>query len=127
MSALDRVRLRVLLFGLVGAPPLWLAQLILSYAISAVACYGGDHPTTIASGGSLRTALFAFDAVALSLSLAAVIVACASWRAVRVQQQSGPEGRTRFVALWGVMSSLCFFSAIVFHTLASVMAPLCVR
>jgi hypothetical protein len=123
MSAQARVRLWVLLFGMVAAPLLWLAQLILSYGISAVACYRGDHPTTIASGASIRTALLIFDAVALIVSLAAAIVSFASWRAVRTQI----EGRTGFMALWGIMSSLCFLGAIVFHTLASVMAPLCVR
>jgi len=122
----DRVRLWVLLFGIIAAPLLWLAQLILSYGISALACYGSDHPTTIASGASVRTALLVFDAVALSVSLAAAIVSFASWRAVRTEQQFG-EGRTRFMALWGIMSSLCFLGAIVFHTLASVMVPLCVR
>jgi hypothetical protein len=122
----DRVRLGLLVFGLVAAPLLWLAQLILSYGFSALVCYGGDHPTTIASGGPVRTALLVLDAVALIVALAAAIVSFASWRTVRAEQQFG-EGRTRFMALWGIMSSVCFLGAIVFHSLASVMAPLCVR
>jgi hypothetical protein len=130
----QRVRLWVLVFGVAAAPLLWLAQLIVSYGVSARACYGGDHPTTIASGVPLRTALVAFDAVALIVALTAALVSFASWRAVRAEQRSGHylaleigEGRTRFLALWGIMSSVCFLGAIVFHSLASVMAPLCVR
>jgi hypothetical protein len=122
----DRVRLWVLVFGMAAAPLLWLAQLIVSYCVSAIACYGGDHPTTIASGAPVRTALLVFDAVALIVALAAAIVSFASWRTVRAEQDIG-GGRTRFMALWGIMSSLCFLGAIVFHSIASVMAPLCVR
>ncbi|HEY2418537.1 MAG TPA: hypothetical protein VGH84_11510 [Steroidobacteraceae bacterium] len=130
----DRVRLWVLLFGVIAAPLLWLAQLIVSYGLSAIVCYRGNHPTTIVSATPVRTALLAFDAVALIVGLAAALVAFASWRAVRAEQQSSGhqaldigEGRTRFMALWGIMSSLCFLGAIIFHTLASIMAPLCVR
>jgi hypothetical protein len=130
----ERVRLWLLMFGMIAAPGFWIAQLLLSYGVSAVACYGSDHPTSIASGTVVRTALFVFDAVALIAALAGGIVSYASWRAVRAQQQHGRhpalevgEGRTRFMALWGIMSSLCFGGAIVFNTIASVMAPLCVR
>jgi hypothetical protein len=130
----ERVRLWMLIFGMIAAPSLWLAQLLLSYGISALACYGGDHPTTIAAGTPVRTALFAFDAVALIAALAGGIVSYTCWRAVHAEQQHGQhhalevgEGRTRFMALWGIMSSLCFFGAIAFNTIASVMAPLCVR
>jgi hypothetical protein len=121
-----RARLWVLLFGVAAAPLLWLAQLIVSYGVSALACYGGDHPITIASGGPIRTALVLFDAVALIVALAAAIVSFASWRVVSAEHESGGD-RTRFLALWGIMSSVCFLGAIVFHSLASVMAPLCVR
>ena len=36
------------------------------------------------------------------------------------------EGRARFMALWGIFSSLCFFCAILFNIIASVTVPLCV-
>jgi hypothetical protein len=120
----QQVRLWLLIFGLIAAPLLWLAQLLLGYGISAALCYGGDHPTTIAAGAPLRMVLFAFDAGALCVALIGVVVSYASWCTVRVQTD---EGRTRFMALWGIMSSLCFLVAIIFNTLASVMAPLCIR
>jgi hypothetical protein len=130
----EPVRLWLLLLGMVAAPGFWLAQLMLSYAVSAAACYGGDHPTSIASGTAVRTALFVFDAVALIAALAGGIVSYASWRAAHAQQQHGQhhalevgEGRARFMALWGIMSSLCFLGAIGFNAIGSIMAPLCVR
>ena len=108
--ARDRVRLWVLLFGVAAAPLLWLAQLILSYGVSAVVCYRGDHPTTIASGAAVRTALLVFDAVALVVALAAAMVSYSSWRAIR---SAAGADRARFMALWGIMSSACFLGATV--------------
>jgi hypothetical protein len=33
----------------------------------------------------------------------------------------------RFLAIWGLMSSLWFFGAILFNTIATIVAPLCTR
>jgi hypothetical protein len=129
----DRVRLWLLLFGMLAAPGLWLLQLILGYGVSAQACYGGDHPTNIAGDSSLRTALLVFDLVALIAAVSGGIVSYAIWRAVRTEQRGDehvvdiPAGRTRFMALWGLMSSACFLLAIVFNCIGSFMAPLCVH
>jgi hypothetical protein len=35
------------------------------------------------------------------------------------------EGRDRFLAMWGIMSSLWFFVAILFNVIASVTVPPC--
>ena len=35
------------------------------------------------------------------------------------------QGRNRFLALWGMMSSLWFFAAILFNVFASIMVPPC--
>ena len=37
------------------------------------------------------------------------------------------EGRARFLALWGIFSSLCFLIAILFNIIASVTVPICVQ
>src|SRR5665213_1954124 len=44
-----RVSFIALMFGMIAAPIFWLGQLMLGYGVSAVVCYGSDHPTTIAS------------------------------------------------------------------------------
>jgi hypothetical protein len=122
------------MFGMTAAPLFWLGQLILGYVVSASACYGGDHPTTIESGSTLRTALYAVDAIAIMAAIAGGIVSWSCWHAVKSEKEGGRrhaidagEGRTRFLALWGLFSSLCFLVGIVFATLASIEAPLCLR
>lgn len=130
----DRVSFWALIFGACAAPIFWLGQMMLGYGVSAIVCYGSDHPTTIASGAALRTALIAFDAVAIVAALAGGAVSYFCWRAVRNEKEGGQrhaldvgDGRARFMALWGIMASLWFFSAIVFSTIASVAVPLCIR
>lgn len=129
-----RVSFTALVFGASAAPLFWLGQMMLGYGASAIACYGSDHPTTIASASALRTALVLFDAVAIVAALAAGTVSFLAWREVRHETEGDKtdaleigDGRARFMALWGIMSSLCFFLAIMFTTIASVTVPLCVR
>jgi hypothetical protein len=130
----ERVSFAVLMFGMTAAPLFWLGQLMLGYVVSALACYGSDHPTAIASGAALRTAFYAFDAIAIIAALAGGIVSWSCWHAVKEEKEGGQhhaidagEGRTRFFALWGLFSSLCFLVGIIFATIASTEAPLCIR
>lgn len=106
-----------LLLGCIAAPIFWLGQLMLSYAISAVTCYPGDAPHQ-SGPGSLIVLLMVFDAIALAASLAGGAIALSTWL-------RGVQGRDRFLAIWGLMSSLWFFFAISFNAIASVLAPLC--
>lgn len=128
----DRVSFWALMFGACAAPIFWLGQEMLGYGVSAVACYGSDHPTTIASVAALRTALIFFDGGAIAAALAGGIVSWLSWRAVRNEKEGGRrhaidigDGRARFMALWGIMSSVWFLGAIIFATIASITVPLC--
>jgi hypothetical protein len=123
------VRFLLLLFGTSAAPIFWLGQLMLGYAVTAYACYPGDHPQPIASATSLSAALTGFDIVAIAAAAAGGAVSFWGWR--RIQRKPGTaafqisEGRVRFLALWGIFSSLWFFFAIIFNTIASVTVPPC--
>jgi hypothetical protein len=109
-----------LLFGVVAAPLAWLGQLMLAYGVTAYVCYPGDHPRELAAGEPLFAVLIVSDLVALA------VCACGGWVAWRGWSRvvSG-EGRNRFLALWGLMSSLWFFAAISFNVIASLIVPLC--
>jgi hypothetical protein len=128
-----RTSFPALMFGTIAAPIFWLGQLILSYFVSALACYGSDHPTTIASGTALRSALYVFDAIAIAAAIAGGIVAFFCWRAVRGTETDTRVtvqtrlSRMRFLAMWGMMSSLWFLGAIVFNVIGSVTVRLCVQ
>ena len=105
-----------LLFGACAAPLAWLGQMMLGYGVTAFACYPADHPVPLASHGALAAAVVAFDVIALALCAAGALV---SWRLRRRVQ----SGRNRMLALWGLMSSLWFFVAILFNAIASFVPP----
>ncbi len=127
-----RTGLWLLIFGASAAPVFWLGQVMLGYGVTAWACYPGDHPQTAVAPGALFAAMIAFDAVALAACAAGAGVSWWAWRQTRHEKTGGQsvalhtgEGRTRFLALWGLMSSLWFFVAVLFNTIASVTVPSC--
>jgi len=107
-----------LLFGCSAAPLCWLGQMMLGYGVTATVCYPGDHPVALASTGPLFAVLILFDLIALAGCSAGAWV---SWR-IRGQVH---QPSNRFLALWGLMSSLWFFVAILFNVVASAMVPPC--
>jgi hypothetical protein len=118
--AMREPRFLGLLFGCSAAPLFWLAQVILGYAVTAYLCYPGDHPVSLSATMPLFAALIALDIIALLACAAGALVSWRGWRRVR------PAGRNRFLALWGLMSSLWFFVAVMFNVIASLIVPLCV-
>ena len=125
------VKFITLLFGASAAPLFWLGQLILGYGITAYICYPGDHPLAGASGG-LLSALLLFDAVALIACAAGGFVSWRGWlHATQMRAADNHhvlhtgEGRDRFLSMWGMLSSLWFFCAILFNAIASIMVPPC--
>jgi hypothetical protein len=113
------------------APAFWIAQLVFAYSVSAEACYGSDHPTTLLSSAALTTALVVFDIAAVIAALIGLFVSFACWRSVRDAVKdhrydvTTTEGRARFMAIWGIFSSLAFLCAIAFNVIASLMVPPC--
>jgi len=106
-----------LMFACTAAPLFWLGQLGLGYWVTAQICYGSDHPTVTNAAGLLRTVLIVFDVVAAIAGAAGLLFA--------VSLRKAAQERARFMAQWGVFSSLCFLVAILFTAIASIMVPLC--
>jgi len=109
-----------LLFGCSAAPLFWLGQMILGYGVSAYTCYPGDHPLGPSAGSGLAGALLVFDLIALAGCAAGAWVSWRIWA-----QHSAKGGRNRFLALWGVMSSLWFFAGVLFNAIVSIMVTPC--
>jgi hypothetical protein len=112
------VRFAWLLFGVGTAPLFWAGQVMLAYGVSAYVCYPADHPVAPADVDGLRLLLLLFDGIALAGCGAGALVSWRLWRQVKA-------GRNRFLALWGVLSSLGFLAAVFFNVIASLMVPPC--
>lgn len=112
------------------APLFWAGQLMLGYWVTAQGCYAGDTPGPGAAAPGLQATIWSFDAVALLAALAGGGISLLTWRRIgRAQTHAAVvatgEGRTRFLAIWGLYSSLWFFGAILFNTIATVTVPPC--
>jgi hypothetical protein len=129
-----RVGLLESLFGVLGGPLAWYLQLCAGYALASQPCFRGGVRVT----APLRTAQWTWPAMILAM-LAAVAVALLalliSWRAfrrTRSEAQGGAahlsemgSGRTRFLALWGVLLGAAFASATAISAVAFITLPRC--
>lgn len=131
----ERVSLAMLLFGVMAAPGLWIAQIVFGYAVSAILCYPDGHLlSSPPDAPAVAAGFFAFDIAAAVVAVAGGIVAFLCWRRVSGEKPGGAdhaieagEGRARFMAIWGICSSLWFFAAIVFNAIATGAVPLCLH
>jgi hypothetical protein len=115
-----------LLFGASAAPLFWLGQLLLAYMITAQACYPGDHPEHLTSPALLNGVMMGFDIIAILFSLLGGGIAWLCLVRIGRARNGTAKGRARFLAIWGIFSSICFLIGIVFTTIASATVPLCV-
>src|SRR4051812_16723351 len=99
------------------APPIgWSLHLVSNYALASLACYPIDVPKSPARPDLLWGGLVAIDVVSLILSAGSAFIAYSAWQASRQEMAEhrtemieAGEGRTRFLAAWGLLTSALFF------------------
>ena len=122
----------LVMFILAGAPLAWLGQLIVTYLLASRACFPHVVPETLPTLRWLSSALAALIGAAIVVSFASLVAARWLWRETRTEAEgarhhalSFGEGRTRFVALVGVIVSGLFSLACVFALAAYLLVPPC--
>jgi hypothetical protein len=129
----DRVRADLLFAALIAAPGAWLLELLINYGLAAQACFPREHLRTLPSAWSwLRSGVIAVDVVALAITIVATVISISIWRRTN-EEASGDhaqlvhsgEGRTRFLAIWGIWSGAWFIIQIAFNTISSIGVPAC--
>lgn len=115
-----RVGVARLTIGLMAAPVAWSLQLLLNASFAEWSCYPHDVPLVTPEWGGLHAALAAFNIVTLLVSLAGGVVAWTIWRSSGSERPGSAhalvasgDGRTRFMAMAGMMTSALFAVAIV--------------
>ncbi|HEX5971050.1 MAG TPA: hypothetical protein VFY85_03935 [Gemmatimonadaceae bacterium] len=139
--ARGNVALWTLWFGFLGAPLGWSLQALANTAVASHGCYPSLYPLHAPVTGGMRGILFAISVVAIGLGAAALGMSFSAWRRTNDehQEKSGEgarrhdrttaaletgEGRTRFMAMSGVLTSIVFLIVIIAHTAAVfVMTP----
>lgn len=122
-----------LAFGLLSAPIAWVMHLLVNYSIAGQSCFGAAEmeEATLSSHDALST-IFIVDLAALALAASAGYVAFQLWKKTKDEKagdteklvQAG-EGRTRFMAMCGILASTLFGLAIAIDALGSIVGPPC--
>jgi hypothetical protein len=127
-----RVGLAALFFGLAAAPVAWNAQLLFGVALSAHACYPRDVPLILPIWSGLWGILLAIDVAGIVLAIIGGIVSFRSWRLTFDEAPGSAhhlldvgEGRTRFLAMFGILTSFLFTIALLFATASVFVVPIC--
>lgn len=129
-----RAGLLALAFGVAGGPLAWGVHLVVNYGIASHACFPGAVPRSQPPSGvgGLWWLLLSIDLIAIAVAAAAALVSYRSWRATRRELAGRArdlveigEGRTRFLALWGLLTGVGFLLAVVFDGVALWVLPLC--
>lgn len=127
-----RVSIWRLLLLLAGAPLAWSVQVLVGYGAAAYACFPKRQSLAQPVLSQLHLGL-----VVLSVAAIAVSALCAllSWRDFRHTRTERPgdhhqlletgEGRTRFMALCGMLTSLLFLCALLLTTSVLVLVSPC--
>jgi len=128
----DRVGLVLLLFGVAIAPIAWSLQLQLGYGFASHGCYPVDAPLSAPLWQSLRPSLIALSVLAILLGISGIAVSIRSWKRTRREKPgsgqellSAGEGRTRFLAMSGMLVSGLFIIAVVLETIVLLLSPVC--
>ncbi|MGI8509426.1 MAG: hypothetical protein ACR2MQ_08880 [Gemmatimonadaceae bacterium] len=132
--ARNAIGLLPLWFGLFGAPAAWSVQELIDYPIAAHTCYPRLYPlpSPTIGHGALWGITMAVSVVALVVAIAAGLVAVHVWRQTREETGGHSswaldtgEGRTRFMALSGLLTSVAFILGILAHTATILSVPPC--
>lgn len=128
----NRVGLAALFFGLGAAPFAWNMQLLIGTALSGHACYPRDVPLALPIWSGLWWLLLAIDVAGVVLAIAGGLVSWRSWRLTHDEASGSAhhlldagEGRTRFIAMFGILTSCLFTVGLVFASAALFVVPLC--
>jgi hypothetical protein len=129
----ERVALAELAFALAAAPAAWAIQLVVGYGLTSHVCFSGSAPdvSSFAGGGAIALQLV-IELIALLVAASSAVIAWRLWRTTRqevegnaVEMVEAGKGRTRFLALWGLMTSVGFLGAIAFSLVGLLVVPLC--
>lgn len=128
----SRVSGRLLLFILLAAPSGWILQELLGWAIASQQCGMRSAQEAAAMVRAGSPWFWLLIAIAFLLALSGTLAAWTAWRATRAEKSGSGhhlaelgEGRTRFLAMCGLITSAGFLLALLFHLVQLVAAPLC--
>ncbi|HEY5106765.1 MAG TPA: hypothetical protein VII73_08330 [Caulobacteraceae bacterium] len=133
----DRVSPWTSLLALAAGPGAWILQLSVDFGVATSVCEQGGAPRAASPNpgwGPVDLFLVCFNLACLAIALAGGMTALAAWRRSRAEKPGCAnavldvgEGRTRFLALCGMLTAAVFAIAILFDTAWPFFVPPCWR
>jgi hypothetical protein len=129
-----RMSVSEIYFCLFAGPFVWLLQLSCGYALASEPCFrrGGRDAAPPASLGWTWSAMVLLTVAAVAVAIIALVVSWRAFERTRTEHLGGADhlleagvGRTRFVALWGVILSAGFAIAAAVSAIAYIAVPRC--
>jgi len=129
-----RVGRFTLLFALAGAPLAWSLEFSANAAISGTGCYAGFGPNKVSPESSIwvNSAVIGIDLAMFVMAFVSLGVSIWAYRKTGRHEHLGGgdlvdsgEGRTRFIAVWGIFTSILFSVAIAANTISVFWGGLC--
>lgn len=130
----ERVTVRQLAFGIAGGPVGWFLEFNAGYALASWPCFPGDHPLRLPMDGYTWSgpAMVVVLIAGVLIGLAALWVSWGNWQKTRDEQHGGRghlmqagTGRTRFLAMWGVLFGAGFAVTSLVTGIAFIVLPRC--
>ena len=128
-----RIGLGLLMFALSGAPIAWALQLLTGSSIAGLAClspHGVAVETARIDWGN--PVMIAVNIAALALAGLALVASIVILRRTGHESEGGHdsvmdagEGRSRYIGIWGLWTSLLFIIAIAVNTISIFWSGLC--
>jgi hypothetical protein len=122
----------LLAVAVLAAPVAWSLEVLVNLSVTGLACYPKDQPLAsplVTWPGAVLTGV---QIVVFAIGIAGAIAAAICWRRVRRESQGDANtlvaigaGRTRFLAMCGIMLTTIFLVAMVFTATAFAMIRLC--
>jgi hypothetical protein len=128
----SRAGLAALLFGIAAAPLAWDAQILFSSALSGFECYPHAAPLAAPLWGGSRALMLAVSLSGVVISSVAGLISWRSWWRTKEERPGSlhhllelGEGRTRFMAMAGMLTSGLFLIALAFGISVLCLVPPC--
>jgi len=128
----SRVGLAALLFGICAAPLAWNAQILFNAALSGFVCYPHDAPLAAPLLPGSRSLMLAVSVAGIAIAIVAGLISWRSWRRTNEERPGSfhhllelGEGRTRFMAMVGMLTSALFLIALAFGVSVLLLVPPC--
>ena len=126
-----RVPVVLVFAGFVTGPIVWGLAMTTSYGFASLACFPGSQRLTgpMAGWGWMSVLIPALFIAAIVVTAAAAALSYRTWTMTRSEAAGHAldigEGRTRFMAAWGLMTSATFIVLLGFNLISTLLVPPC--